>query len=201
MSLKQSLRRPGLAALAALVPTLAYAHVGIGETHGFFHGFSHPIGGVDHILAMVAVGIFAANLGGRALLALPLTFMALMLAGGALGIMGFPLPFVEVGIGVSIVALGIAVAVKWNWPVAAATAMVGLFAIFHGHAHGTEMPVDASGAAYALGFVTATGLLHLVGIGLGLGTGRAARTRSWRITQAGGAAIAVAGVAVLTGIV
>ncbi len=164
------------------------------------HGFSHPIGGIDHILAMVAVGIFAANLGGRALWAVPLTFMGFMLAGGALGMFGVPLPFVEIGIALSIVVLGIAVAVKWDWPVAAAMAMVGLFAIFHGHAHGTEMPLDASGAAYALGFVTATGLLHLAGIGIGLAIGATGRARSHRIVQAGGAAVAVAGIGVLTGI-
>jgi urease accessory protein len=190
--------RLGLSVLAALAPTLAFAHIGVGSTHGFVHGFSHPIGGIDHILAMVAVGIFAANLGGRALWAVPLTFMGFMLAGGALGMFGMPLPFVEVGIALSIVVLGIAVAVKWDWPVAAAMAMVGLFAIFHGHAHGTEMPLDASGAAYALGFVAATGLLHLVGIGFAIGV--TSRAYSQRIVQAGGAAVAVAGIGVLTGI-
>jgi len=149
--------RLGLAALAALAPTLAFAHPGVaGHTHGFLHGFSHPIGGIDHILAMVAVGIFAANLGGRALWAVPLTFMGFMAVGGTLGILGVPLPFVEVGIAMSIVVLGIAVAVNWDWPVTAAMAMVGLFAVFHGHAHGTEMPLDASGAAYAAGFVAAS---------------------------------------------
>lgn len=200
MSSEHRTSRLALAASAALAPSLAFAHVGVGATHGFVHGFSHPIGGIDHILAMVAVGIFAAISGGRALWAVPLTFMAFMLIGGALGILGFPLPFVEVGIALSIVVLGIAVAVKWNWPVAAAMTLVGLFAIFHGHAHGTEMPVDASGVSYALGFVKATGLLHLAGIGLGLAVGKLGESR-FRLVQAGGAAIAVAGVAILVGAV
>ncbi len=172
-----------------------------GHTHGFIHGFAHPISGIDHILAMVAVGIFAANLGGRALWAVPLTFMGFMVVGGALGIFGVSLPFVEVGIALSIVVLGIAVAVKWDWPVTLAMAMVGLFAVFHGHAHGTEMPLDASGAAYAAGFVAATCLLHLAGIGIGLGIGKTGELYSHRVTQASGVAVALAGIAVLTGIV
>jgi urease accessory protein len=194
--------RLGLTALAALAPRLAFAHPGIaGHTHGFLYGFAHPIGGIDHILAMVAVGIFAANLGGRALWAVPLTFMSSMVVGGALGMFGVSVPFVEVGIALSVVVLGIAVAMKWNWPLTAAMAMVGLFAVFHGHAHGTEMPLDASGAAYAAGFVAATGLLHLVGIGIGLMIGKTGELTSHRVTQAGGVAVALAGVAVLTGIV
>lgn len=201
MSSSNASLRFGLAAFAALAPTLAFAHIGLGSTHGFAHGFSHPMTGIDHILAMLAVGIFAANLGGRALWAVPLTFMAFMLAGGALGILGFPLPFVEAGIALSIVALGIAVAVKWEWPVALAMAMAGLFAIFHGHAHGTEMPLDASGVAYGIGFVAATGLLHLAGIAIGLGIGKAGQTYSPQITQASGAAVAVAGVGILAGVI
>jgi urease accessory protein len=202
MSSKHRSLRLTLSALAALAPTLAFAHPGVaGHTHGFIQGFAHPISGIDHILAMVAVGIFAANLGGRALLAVPLTFMGFMLVGGTLGILGFPLPFVEVGIALSIVVLGLAVAAKWDWPLTAAMAMVGLFAVFHGHAHGTEMPLDASGAAYAAGFVAATGLLHLAGIGIGLAIGRTGQLTSHRITQAGGVAVALAGIAVLVGIV
>ena len=127
------------------------------------HGLSHPLGGLDHILAMVAVGMFAANLGRRAVWAVPLTFMSLMTLGGALGIAGIAVPFVEFGIALSIVVLGLAVAAKWNWPLAAAMALVGVFAVFHGHAHGAEMPVDAAGAEYAAGFILATGVLHIVG--------------------------------------
>lgn len=201
MSSKHRSLRLGLTGLAALVPSLAVAHVGVGGADGFILGLSHPLGGIDHILTMLTVGIFAANLGGRALWAVPLAFMVFMLAGGTLGIFGFPLPFVEVGIGLSIVVLGIAVAVKWDWPVTAAMAMVGLFAIFHGHAHATEMPMAGSGAAYVLGFISATGVLHLVGIGIGHSIAVASRGYSHRMAQIGGAAVAVAGIGVLTGIV
>jgi urease accessory protein len=193
--------RFGLAALAASLPTLALAHTGVGAAHGFAHGFLHPIGGLDHVLAMVAVGIFAAGLGGRALWAVPLTFMAFMLAGGALGFFAVPVPFVEAGIALSIVALGIAVAVNWNWPVAAAMAMAGLFAVFHGHAHATEMPLDASGSAYALGFLAATGLLHAAGIAAVRATGGVALDRAKRVTQLSGVALAAAGIGMLTGVV
>jgi urease accessory protein len=201
MASRSTSLRIGLAALAASVPAVASAHIGVGSTIGFAHGFAHPIGGIDHILAMVAVGTFAANLGGRALWAVPLAFMGLMLVGGGFGIVGVSLPFVEVGIALSIVVLGLAIAIRYEWPVAAAMALVGTFAVFHGHAHGTEMPVDASGLQYALGFVMATGLLHLAGIGLGFGIGRAGERSSRRITQTGGAALACAGFLVLGGIV
>jgi urease accessory protein len=187
----------------ALLSSSTFAHTGVGSTSGLIHGLSHPISGIDHILAMVAVGIFAANLGGRAIWAVPLTFITLMAVGGVLGISGGPVPFVELGIAVSIIVLGFAVAVQWDWPVAAAMTLVGVFAIFHGHAHGTEMPVYAAGAEYAAGFVVATGLLHLIGIGIGLGIERAAMTMAngRRITQIGGGVIAVLGAGVLMGIV
>jgi urease accessory protein len=201
MASRSTILRTGLAALAALVPAVASAHPGIDGAMGFVHGFAHPISGIDHVLAMVAVGIFAANLGGRAFWAVPLAFMGFMLVGGSFGVAGVPLPFVEVGIALSIVVLGLAVAIRYEWPVAAAMALVGVFAVFHGHAHGTEMPVDASSAQYAIGFVTATGLLHLVGIGIGFGIERASERYSRRITQAGGAALACAGLLVLGGIV
>lgn len=201
MSAKAHLLRIAIAGPAALVPALAFAHTGVGATHGFAAGFVHPIGGLDHVLAMVAVGIFAANLGGRALYALPLTFMGVMALGGALAIAGIDVPFVEIGIALSIVVLGLAVAIRYDWPVAAAMTLVGAFAVFHGHAHGAEMPVDASGAAYAAGFVTATGILHLVGIATGLGIGTIGRSYSPRVTQLGGAAVALAGILVLAGIV
>lgn len=201
MSPRSAFSRIALAALVAMVPALASAHTGVGSTVGFANGLVHPIGGIDHVLAMVAVGIFAANLGGRALCAVPLTFMTLMAVGGALGIAGMPLPFVEIGIALSIVVLGLVVAVRYEWPVAAAMALVGVFAIFHGHAHGAEMPVAASGAAYALGFVLATGILHLAGIAIGLGVSQVGARHSQRITQAGGAAVAVAGVLILGGVI
>jgi urease accessory protein len=191
--------RIGLAAVAALVPSLAFAHVGVSPLHDLIHGFAHPLTGIDHILAMLAVGVFAASLGGRALWTVPLSFMGGMLFGGALGVFGVGLPLVEVGIALSLVVLGAAVAMKWDLPVASAMALVGLFAIFHGHAHGSEMAFDASAATYGAGFVTATGLLHLIGIGIGLGAG--SLRASHRIAQFGGAALAIVGVALLGGII
>ncbi len=169
MSTRLNSLRAAAAVVATLLPTAAWAHVGHGSTVGFVHGFVHPVTGIDHVLAMVAVGLFAANLGGRALWAVPLSFVSVMAVGGALGVAGIAIPFVEAGIAISVIVLGLAVALRWQWPVAAAMALVGVFAIFHGHAHGAEMPVDASGLEYGLGFMLATALLHVVGIGLGIG--------------------------------
>lgn len=194
--------RAALAGAFALSPALAFAHTGMGDAHGFAHGFAHPIGGLDHVLAMVAVGIFAATLGGRALWAVPATFVALMAVGGGLGMAGVDVPFVEIGIALSVVVLGGAVALGWkNAPLGLAMALVGIFAIFHGHAHGAEMPENASGAAYAAGFMLATALLHMVGIGVGLAIGKLGETRAPRLTQALGAVVAVAGLGLLSGVI
>jgi urease accessory protein len=187
------------AAAAIVLPTAASAHSGAGAAADIVHGFVHPVSGIDHVLAMVAVGIFAVSLGGRAIWAVPATFVAVMALGGALGLAGIDVPFVEIGIAASVIVLGLAVAVRLQWPVAAATALVGAFAVFHGHAHGAEMPVDASGLEYAAGFMLATALLHAVGIGLGLGIARFGRTQAPRAIQFGGAAMAVAGLGLLTG--
>lgn len=193
--------RTSLAALLALSPTLAFAHPGHGEAAGFAHGFMHPIGGLDHVLAMGAVGIFAANLGGRALWAVPATFVALMAVGGALGMSGIEVPFIEVGIAASVIVLGAVVALRsTNWPLGAAMAMVGAFAVFHGFAHGAEMPADASGLNYAAGFLLATALLHAAGIGAGLAIGKVGANAP-RFTQALGAIVAVAGVGLLAGVI
>ncbi|ADH87434.1 HupE/UreJ protein [Ancylobacter novellus DSM 506] len=193
--------RGALAALLALSPSLAFAHPGHGGAVGFSHGFLHPIGGLDHVLAMVAVGIFAANLGGRALWAVPATFVALMATGGALGMYGVAVPFVEISIAASVIVLGSAVALGWkNWPLGAAMALVGFFAVFHGHAHGAEMPADASALTYAAGFMLATALLHVAGIGAGIAIGKAGANAP-RLTQALGAVVAVAGVGLLTGVI
>lgn len=193
--------RLALSALISAIPGVAWAHVGGGETSGYAHGFFHPLTGFDHVLAMVAVGMFAANLGGRALWAVPLTFVSVMAVGGALGIAGGNVPFVEAGIAVSVIVLGAAVALRWEWPVAAAMALVGVFAIFHGHAHGAEMPVDTSGFEYAAGFMIATALLHVAGIAIGLTLAKIGRQYAPRLVQAGGAAIAIAGIGILTGLV
>ena len=140
--------RTGLTTAAlTLIPTAAFAHPGIGDAHGFVAGFAHPLGGLDHILAMVTVGIFAWQLGGWALWLVPATFILAMAAGGALGMAGVPVPFVELGIAASVIVLGAVVAFVRRAPVVIAVGLVGVFAMFHGHAHGTEMPLDASGGA------------------------------------------------------
>lgn len=190
--------RIAAAAAFVLLPRAALAHTGHGDTGGFAHGFMHPIGGLDHVLAMVAVGLYAALLGGRALWLVPATFIGVMAIGGALGIAGYPLPYTEVGIALSVVVLGLAVALRISLPVLAAMALVGVFAIFHGLAHGAEMPQDASGYVYAAGFLLATGFLHCAGIAIGLVAGDLADRGGWRVVQAAGGAMALAGVALLT---
>ena len=125
------------------LPDIAFAHTGVGETTGFMHGFSHPIGGVDHILAMVAVGLWATQIGGRALWVVPCTFVGVMVLGGVLGFTGIHMPFVEEGILVSILILGVLIAGAFKIPLMYSSLIVGLFAIFHGYAHGTEMPAQA----------------------------------------------------------
>jgi urease accessory protein len=191
-----------LAALAlVLAPSVAAAHVGIGDTNSIAHGFMHPLSGVDHVLAMLAVGLFAAHLGGRALWLLPLSFVAMMACGGVLGMAGIGVPYVEIAIGLSVVVLGIVVAMRVNPPMGIAAALVGFFAIFHGHAHGTEMPETASGLAYGAGFVIATALLHVIGVGIGTWIGEAGRRYSRTISQIAGGAMALAGIAILGGLI
>jgi urease accessory protein len=174
------------------------AHTPIGNTAGFMHGFGHPFSGLDHILAMVAVGLYAAHLGGRSICLVPLAFMGLMAVGGGLGA---DIPFVEIGIAFSVIVLGLAVAVPFNLSTTATMCLVGFFALLHGHAHGAEMPVDASGLEYGLGFVLATGILHLIGIGICLGLGLLAERYSARIAQVGGAGMAMAGLLLLVGMI
>jgi urease accessory protein len=198
MNVRTALKLGGLALAGALLPTAALAHPGVGTAVGFAQGFWHPIGGLDHVLAMVAVGAFAVRLGGRALRLVPAAYVAMKAVGGFVGMEGIQLPFVETGIALSVVVLGLAVAFRWKLPVAAASALVGLFAIFHGHAHGGEMPVGASGLTYAIGFMLATAMLHVAGIGLGLAVGKIG-ARSKLVLQASGGAMALAGVALLGG--
>lgn len=188
----------GAVAFAIVLSTPAGAHVGTGEAHGLMHGFSHPIGGLDHVLAMVAVGLLAASLGGRAIWLVPAAFVFVMAAGGALAMSQVHVPFVELGIAASVAVLGLAVAVHLSIPTIAAMALVGFFAVFHGFAHGAEMPANASGAGYAAGFMLATALLHAIGVGLGLAIARLG-TEGTSVTQVGGAALSLAGVALIGG--
>lgn len=182
-----------------MLPGAAFAHTGDGAHHGFVHGFLHPLGGIDHLLAMVAVGLLAAHLGGRALWLVPLSFIALMAAGGAVGLAGIPVPYVELGIALSVVVLGLLVALRPGLPLAAATLIAGSFAIFHGHAHGAELPAGNSPVFYAAGFLAATALLHLFGIAIGLGFAKLfASGFGQRIVQAGGGAMVLAGLVLLT---
>ncbi len=160
---KRALVAMSLAALAC--PALA--HVQTGQAAGFLSGLLHPVSGLDHVLAMVAVGLWGAQLGAPAIWVLPVTFPIVMALGGFLGLLGVPLPGVEVGIAASAILLGAAVMTERRLPLYAAAALVGLFAVFHGHAHSTELPPGQSGLLYSLGFVVATGCLHAVGIAIG----------------------------------
>jgi urease accessory protein len=191
-----------LATLAAfLAPTAALAHVGVGNSSGFMHGFMHPLRGLDHQLAMILVGVFAYQLGGRALWLVPLTFVSVMALGGFLGVAGIPVPFVEIGIALSVIMLGAVVAFGVKAPLAVAMGAVGLFAIFHGHAHGSEMPLDASGFEYGIGFMLATAALHAVGIFIGFLIGVSGRTFGNNVYRLAGGLASVAGVALLLGYV
>jgi urease accessory protein len=184
----------------AAMATAAEAHVGAaGHVHGFAQGLLHPLTGLDHVLAMVAVGAFAVVLGGRAIWALPLTFMTVMLAGGALGMTDFTLPAVETGIAASVLVLGTAIALQWKAPLRVALALVGFFAMFHGFAHGAEMPVDASGSSFGAGFLAATALLHAAGIGLALTATSIRHPATLRLVKIAGAASAATGLGMLGG--
>ena len=175
--------------------TPAMAHETAGVAGGFFSGLTHPLYGWDHIAAMVAVGLWGAFLGSPAIWLLPIVFPLVMAIGAAMGVAGVPLPAVEIGIAASAVVLGAMVATAARPALWVAAVIVGAFAIFHGHAHGTELPAASSALAYAVGFVISTGLLHLSGIGLGLLT-------RWEwgmpLVRVAGGVIAVAGLAFLS---
>jgi urease accessory protein len=156
------------AAVLTLMTGLAQAHPDHGQAIGFTRGFLHPLSGWDHIIAMIAVGFFAASLGGRAVWAVPSIFVAMMGAGGAWAMVGLPLPFVEIGIMTSVVVLAGVAALRWNASLYAAMALCGFFAVFHGYAHGAEMPSEAASLTYALGFMIATAVLHGVGLVIGI---------------------------------
>ena len=156
-----------MVALAVLFAQPAFAHMQRGEAAGLLTGFMHPISGLDHVLAMVAVGLWGAQLGAPAIWVLPVAFPLVMAMGGMLGFIGVPIPGVEIGIAASAIMLGLAVMFEVRPPLVVAALLVGVFAIFHGYAHGTELPSGQSALLYSLGFVVATGCLHAVGIGIG----------------------------------
>jgi urease accessory protein len=173
-----------------LFPTWALAHVDVGPTAGLWHGLSHPLTGLDHLAAMVAVGLWAAQRGGRAIWFVPLAFVVVMTFGAILGMWAVSIPLVEPGIVASVLVLGVLIAAAARLPLAASVMVVSLFALFHGHAHGAEMPATASGLAYGASFLAATICLHLFGIGLGTA---AQRFGMARLVRCGGVAVAVCG--------
>ena len=154
--------------IAALYPSPAFAHVERGQATGFITGLQHPWSGLDHVVAMIAVGLWGAQLGNPAMWVLPVTFPMVMSMGAMMGLLGIPLPGIEIGIALSAVLLGAMVLGEVRPKMIIAAALVGFFAIFHGHAHGTELPAGQSGLLYSMGFVIATGVLHGIGITMGL---------------------------------
>jgi urease accessory protein len=182
-------------AAAALVSSPAFAHTFGAAGSGFAEGFVHPFLGADHLLAMVAVGLWSAALGGRARWRVPAAFVVAMAAGAALGLVAMPLPSVELGIALSVAVFGALIGLGARLPLPAGIALVALFAVFHGHAHGWETPTAATPALYMLGFALATASLHLAGLGLGtVMARRGARIATWFARLSGGA-LAAAGVA------
>lgn len=190
---RQNIVAQGLAliVLILLCTQAAFAHPQKGQAVGFLTGFLHPISGLDHVLAMVAVGLWGAQLGAPAIWVLPVAFPMVMALGGMLGLIGVPLPGTEYGIALSAILLGAAVLFETRPPLGLAATVVGVFAICHGHAHGTELPPGQSALLYSLGFVIATSCLH--GVGIAIGT---IHRWTWgrRALRAAGAGVAVAGV-------
>ena len=189
--MRRGLRVSAAGAAMTLLPRIALAHAEKGAAAGFAAGFHHPLSGWDHILAMVAVGLWGAQLGAPAIWVLPVTFPMMMAFGGFLGLVGVPLPGIEVGIALSAIVLGLAVTFEWKPKIGAAMAIVAVFAVFHGYAHGSELAPGTSALAYSLGFVVATGCLHGVGIAIGL-----LHEKPWgrSIVRLAGSGVAAAGV-------
>lgn len=190
-----------LAALGAVVlaATPALAHPFGAGSVGFWAGLGHPFGGLDHLLAMIAVGLWAVQLGGRALWAVPASFVVAMLAGAGIAFAGIGMPAVEFGIAGSVILLGLLVAGAARVPTLASCGIVTVFALFHGQAHGMELPATASPLLYGFGFLLATAALHGAGIGLGLAGGRIGAALGHRSLRTAGAAVAAAGAVILAG--
>lgn len=181
--------------VALFAADAAYAHVGHGTAFSLSAGFAHPLNGLDHLLAMFAVGLLAAQLGGRAVWLVPAAFMAAMTGGALSGFAGVSLPGVELGISISIVAIALPVAFALGMPAQLAMAYVGVFAIFHGYAHGAELPANAAAAPYMAGFVLATALIHAAGVGTGVTAARLFAGRHRYALRLAGGAVVAAGMA------
>lgn len=179
---------PSLLTLALLIlsllPNVAFAHVGIGESIGWAHGMLHPFLGLDHLCAMLAVGLWAKQMGGRAVWCVPLTFVSVMALGGLFGIAAIPLPFIEGGILLSLLLLGLLVATAIQLPLFMCAVIAAIFALFHGYAHGAEMPQSTSGLTYALGFMLSTAALHATGITMATGLAKIGRPQWLRLIGA-----------------
>jgi urease accessory protein len=180
----------------ALAPAAAMAHVGTATTGGFAAGFTHTLGGADHLLAMLGIGLWAAFMGGRSLWAVPAAFLLTMLAGGVLAIAGLALPMVEAGILASLLIVGLLVAGTLRLPLFASMSIAAGVALLHGHAHGTEMPLALNAASYGLGFTLSAALLLAVGAAAGLALKAFSATTAYRVA---GAAIAAAGLGFAAG--
>jgi urease accessory protein len=180
-----------------LLSSAADAHVTGGLAGGFTSGLLHPVLGLDHVVAMVGVGLWGAFLGYPAIWILPVVFPLVMTFGGAMGIMGVPMFAIEPGIALSAVVLGLMVAFAVRAPIWIAAVIVGFFAIFHGYAHGAELPEAANPLAFSLGFVISTGLLHLAGIAMGTLT---RWKNGLRVVRSGGAVITAVGLGFLAGV-
>ncbi|WP_018240945.1 HupE/UreJ family protein [Ensifer sp. BR816] len=196
MSRNTSTRNFFAAIILAVSYEPAFSHVGVGPAYSFTAGLVHPLFGLGHIIVMVAIGLLAAIKGERALWAWPAAFVGLMLVGAVLGIAGVPIPLVEYVILGSIVAVGLVAAAAADLPVVTGTLVIGVFAIFHGHAHGTETPWAAGYLEYFTGLALATAFLH--GIGIGLGLLLSGRLRS--LVQLAGATTAAVGLGLMVGI-
>jgi urease accessory protein len=191
----KSLQRFGLVVLFAAIaiilsPRSAFAHTGVGPAHDLLHGLAHPLTGLDHVLAILAVGLWAAQRGGRAIWIVPPTFVLAMTLGAILGMSRVSIPSVEPAIAISVLILGLFVAAAVRLPLSISVAISGLFAIAHGYAHGAEIPATASGLRYTLGFIAATIFLHATGISVGLVS---QRLHSSQLVRYAGAAIALCG--------
>ncbi|WP_310482359.1 HupE/UreJ family protein [Chamaesiphon sp. VAR_48_metabat_403] len=187
----------GAIAISLWIPKIASAHTGVGDVTGFWHGLEHPIDGLDHILAMLAVGLWAAQMGGKALWLVPCAFITAMIGSSVLGHFGLPLPGIEQGIVASDFILGMLLLFAVRLPLALSAGIVGVLAIFHGYAHGAEMPETGSGLAYGFGFIISTTLLHVAGIAIGLGIDRYQPKLQQLLFRIGGGATVVGAIYVL----